>query len=187
MAISPYKQTIEDYKAQLVAKGFVEIGHGIAGTVYEHSSNPRVVVKVQTGRPGDSDMKWVSWCLKNRNPWAVKVLKVRTLPTVETGFAIYMEKLTPATVDQVRNGLTYGGAAGRSIGACLYPKGTHWRFVPGFDGDTSGVADADLAQVLSTIYKLTRRVKGTLQGATDMKPSNFLMRGRQLVFVDPIA
>jgi hypothetical protein len=187
MAISPYKQTVGDYIEQMKAKGFVEIGHGIAGTVFEHPSNPRVVVKVQTGLSNHSDMKWVSWCLKNRNPWAVKVLKIRTLPTVDIGFAIYMEKLTPATANQVRNELTAGGAAGRSSGACLYPKGTHWRFVPGFNGDTSGVADKDLAEVLSVIYKLTRRAQGKLQGATDMKPSNFLMRGRQLVFVDPIA
>lgn len=179
--------TIEEYKAQMVAKGFIEIGHGIAGAVFEHPSNPRVVVKVQTGLSSAPDMKWVSWCAKNRNPWAVKVLKVRTLPTVEIGFAIYMEKLLPATPNQVRNGLSVGGAAGRSIGACLYQKGTHWKFLPDFNGDTSKVADAALGQVLGTIYALTRRSQGRLEGTTDMKPSNFLMRGQQLVFVDPIA
>lgn len=189
--IEKFKETarvyLADYQVQMERNGFKPIGHGIAGTVYEHPTNPKVVVKVTTGKADDADIKWLRWCKQNRNPWAVKVLKIKPLPTKEPAFAIYMERLEPATKQQVDNALQYSGAAGRSIGACLYPKGTHWRFVPDFNGDTSRVANKDIGEVLGVIYKLTRKVNGRLKGTTDMKPDNFLLRGTQVVFVDPIA
>lgn len=185
MGIRQYEQaalpTVDEYKAHLVRKGWKEIGHGATGAVFEHPGGTRVV-KIVSSPAADPAMRWSYWCSKNHNTWSVKVLQVLPLNVkVELGmpsFAIHMEKLTPSTPDKVTQALLAGGA----VGTVLMRKGTHWVFSPTCTGDMSLVADKELAKVLHAIFVLKTRFRAH----TDMKPSNFLLRGTQVVFVDPI-
>lgn len=185
MAIKRYEhaalQTVEEYKAYLVRKGWTEIGHGATGAVFAHPGGKRVV-KITSAPVDDPAMRWSYWCDKNSNPWSVNVLQVQPLNVkVELGmpsFAIHMEKLTPASPEQVTKALL----AANAVGTVLVRKGTHWVFSPTCTGDMSLVADRELAMVLQAVFMLKTRFRAH----TDMKPSNFLLRGTQVVFVDPI-
>jgi hypothetical protein len=182
MAIRRYeevaKEAFDNYLKRLLDMGMERLGKGGFSTVFQHPDHANVVVKVGLETPQSRAYSWLNWCQSVRNRYAPKVHYLNELDTATPTnwkrkapprmFIAFLEKLTPADPQVVRAFFKEHDY----VFAQLEPK--FW----GIDADNfKFVEDKDLLAVLKTIDRI---------GYSDLKLENVMMRGKQIVFADPV-
>lgn len=173
LAREPY----DDYLKRLLNMGIDRIGKGGSASVFQHPKFKNIVVKIGLEGKQSKVYSWLKWCSTTTNPYAPRVYH---LDELEAGppakpksytprmFICFMEKLAPADPKVVKQFFKEHDY----VFAQLEPR--FW----GIDPDNfKHVEDKDLLEVLRAIRRI---------GYSDLKLENMMMRGQQIVFVDPV-
>ena len=185
-------ETLSEYMKRLKKLGIKELGSGSYGVVFQHPTDPNVVVKLL--RQADPDyMTWVEFCKKHpRNPYLPKIIHVasgenvfepeRTGSMPTTMHLVFMEKLTPLSDAEYKQFT-------REILDLARPMSKR-RFVP-FDVDCDyrlwdAVSKQKKDSNLAACGKFIAKMGGT-GTMLDVHMSNVMKRGEQFVIVDPFA
>lgn len=172
------KEAFNDYLKRLIDMGMEKLGKGGFATVFQHPDHENVVVKVGLETPQSRAYSWLKWCQGVSNKYTPKIYYLAELDTqVPTNwkrkapprmFICFMEKLTPADPKVVKTFFKEND----HVFAQLEPR--FW----GIDADNFKlVDDKALLAVLQAINKI---------GFSDLKLENIMMRGKQIVFADPV-
>jgi hypothetical protein len=182
------KEELGSYYKRLPQQGFEELGSGDYATVYQHPRDPSVAVKVAEVDQGCA-LEWLEWCRLSPSPYVPKVHELIHIsfpcsfqyitPTKLRCYIATMEKLEPVTKDEVEVFIrTHDLSNVISLELPVDEEGMFWwSFHP---QNIPTVKDLRLRQVLTKIDELT-----TLNYC-DLKPANFMRRGDQIVFTDPV-
>ncbi len=184
-------ETLTQYVQSLKEKGILSLGKGMSATVFNHPTMPNVVVKMIVA-DDPYYLKYVNFCKKNpNNPWLPRILggpEVRTLvskskvrnkadsPLKRKVIFLFLEKLRPANRNDTKAACEYA--------ASLLENNVRYY---GFDEFSPGdwqllskqTKDRDFATLASFLY--------TFDNYLDLHSTNFMMRGAQLVFNDPVS
>jgi hypothetical protein len=172
LAREPY----DDYLQRLLDMGIVRVGRGGSASVFQHPKFKNIVVKIGLEGKQSCVYTWLKWCAANTNRYAPRVYHLEeletSLPRKAKGtprmFICFMEKLTIAEPKVIKAFFKEHDY----VFAQLEDK--FW----GIDPDNfKHVEDADLLEVLRTIRRI---------GYSDLKLENIMMRGKQIVFADPV-
>jgi hypothetical protein len=182
------KEELGAYYDRLPQQGFEELGSGDYSTVYQHPQESSLVVKVAEVDEGKA-LEWLEWCRLNPSPYVPKVHEIIPISfpcafqhITRTQLPCYlatMEKLEPVTKDEVeaffmKNGLT-------KVMPLELPVDDNNMFWWSFIFETiHSVTDPIMREILRKIHELTNLTY------CDLKPANFMRRGDQIVFTDPV-
>jgi hypothetical protein len=175
-------QDIYDYVDDLIDNHKIKkLGMGDYGVVFQHPSDPNLAVKVMRSDEGNS-IAFLKYARKNwkSNPWLPKIFKIHEYEHNDSGdqyYIVFMEKLKPLPKPKYKEfmekelGIKDEGQSGFYLGNDI-----------GHDTieDVVKVAkDKKLKAVLDFIshYEFN----------TDLGVANLMLRGDQIVFVDPIS
>lgn len=172
------RESFDNYLQRLIDLGIEKLGKGQHATVFQHPTHPNVVVKVSVEGPKSASYSWLSWSETANNRYAPKVYFLSELKTSAPAkwryktpprmFIAFLEKLQPADLPTVRAFFKKHDY----VFLKLEPK--FW----GIDDDNfEYVEDPDLLASLKAI---------TSMGYSDLKSENIMLRGKQIVFVDPV-
>lgn len=169
-------ETYKEYIRRLVDEmDYVKLGEGGFGTVIQHPTLRNVVVKVV--KMDRAYRKFCDFVMKHpHNPWLPKIARLEQLKLDDANlaFAVFMEKLDK--VDEAY--VVKLKEAFRSRYNLKFWSDNQW-----FDRASwrkiAADSPPDFAQ-LATYF-------ATNLNSLDLTPSNFMRRGNQLVFNDPVA
>jgi len=165
-------QTLKEYRHSL---NLAPIGEGLRSVVYEHASDPTLVVKVFHNDAPYLD--WLNFCRRHRgNPCLPVVYSVTLLNVVEPeAYVVEIEKLRPISQYTIKDFfLRLAAAHGLTLNTRLlfieWFTAQGWRRI-------AQTADrlAPIALWFATHYD-----------QLDLNPENIMARGRQIVFSDPV-
>lgn len=184
-------ETLEQYLQFLTKQRIKRIGRGLSSAVFNHPTMPNVAVKMIVSKD-PYYLRYVEFCKKNPgNPWLPKILggpETRILDFEKDGVSaapvlkqkvifVFLEKLKPATFNDIKASVTYFST--------LASLNSGLRFFADFGpGDWSALAkqtkDKNVAALASFLVRFD-------YDYLDLHKGNFMMRGRQLVFLDPVS
>lgn len=155
---SPY-----DYRAQLVASGWQEIGRGAGGTVHHFSSAP-FVVKVSVGDA--AYLEFIKYAIANPGPCLPCATIIHEVQSAGVDWAVtHIEYLTPLS-----------SAAASAVIA--------WWDAFKIAKKTNGSLPAPSSW--STLFERLQKVANSINACYDVKINNVMLRGHDVVFTDPL-
>lgn len=169
-----------DYVSRLCADGAEQIGEGDSASVFFNPREAWVVLKIATTGEGNA-LAWTKWCYENSTLYTPRVFFVEELPFQASWrvayYRAFIEMLTPATETDVVNFISHHklGEVIVRINEPSQPSewAIHQKHIP-------TIIEPDLRKVVEKIHELTHL------NFADLSVRNFMMRGAQLVFVDPV-
>jgi hypothetical protein len=167
-----YRQYVERLHNEM---NYDFLGEGAFGTVFQHPTLSNVAVKIV--KMDSAYKKYAEWCKANRrNPWLPKIASVKglTLDDAPKAYAVFMEKLSPvdaAFVDRFKFAIRDRFDLKLWSDAQWFRKADWLKIAAG--------TPAEFATVATYLANNINRV--------DLLHANFMRRGGQLVFTDPVA
>ena len=188
--IKRYSEEAEQYNAyldRLSRSGIKSLGSGRTGTVFQHPTLPNVAVKVYARQRRENSHKWYKWCESHQqNPFVPKIYHLRKEDNLQfyekdsTSFHIvFMEKLERVTFTTLLRFVQKN-----ELQAAMVLASENKGFFIGPQIEIDKVQDKNLRAVLTTVRKLSLSQRFA---SGDMHRKNFMRRGKQLVFTDPVA
>lgn len=170
-------ETYKEYVKRLLDLDYTKLGEGGFGTVFQHPCFDNVAVKVV--KQDRAYRKFASFCIENpHNPWLPRIASVKSikLDDANLAYVVFMEKLqpvTPAYVAQLKQAMQskYGL---RLWSDTQWFNRASWRAIA-----THKDTPPDFAELAAYFATNLNNI--------DLVPSNFMRRGNQLVFNDPMA
>jgi len=171
-------EDLKQYLARLRdAFVMLPLGHGAYGVVYDHRSDRDMVVKISANDPGD--MEYVKFCMNNSgNRWLPEVHDVHLLDLDEPYevYAVFLQRLEKTTPQAVQ----------RVFAREIAPWVTSWDTY----SERTRLSFPEWKNVLRTAPDpQTRRLAQFLIthfNRLDLLNQNFMQRGSQVVFNDPL-
>lgn len=168
-------ETFKDYAARLEKSGIKSLGEGSFGKVYQHPTYNNVAVKIVRKDPANA--KWLSFCVANKgNPYLPKLYGVQSLDLEGSkhAYAVFMEKLNPCPI-----------GAWLALKTKLAPTYSEEWFLHVNSPRVWArlVTKEKEPNLLAVATFFSRQPLGSL----DLNQSNLLLRGKQIVFVDPVS
>lgn len=208
-----YEETASQYEDRLIKTlGIKRLGAGVFSSVFEHPVYHNVVVKV-VRRVDDAYLRYAEWCMQQgtSNPWLpwiismvpvtldyeahemygkpnpkVPVPKGKFLPhgrfTGGNTFIIFMQRMEKAYKENIRDAIDYiATTLPEDVveGLYLYDRRSFLTFD---QEDWYGIAKHTTDKHLAAFARMA-----VAEGFDDIHDGNVMMRGNQLVFVDPVA
>ena len=174
----PQQETFPAYVARLSAYGLRSVGHGMFSKVFQHPTLQNVVIKVVSNRDYNY-LRFLKWAAKQpHNPYVPTIYATITCGPARKRFTIvFMEKL---------KSLGYG-RANRLLDELFREKGV----IDLLDPESPGQVRKLLRRTIRSsndenLQEVCKYVLKHHGGNTDMHYGNFMLRGRQLVFTDPV-
>ena len=179
-------ETKKQYVERLVnTLGVKQLGDGTFSRVFQHPVYPKVAVKLVAGDP--MYLMYVQLCLKYQsNPWLPKIIGTHEVDfdAEDNATLVFMERLRKATKSEVKEavGILVTSLAGLSADE----KKIATRFIDREgEGEESSMwrilarrsTDSHIRQLGSVLSRIR---------ADDVIQRNLMMRGKQLVVVDPV-
>lgn len=180
-------ESIDNYFKRLAEIGIKRIGRGQYASVFQHPTQPDLVVKVGEANWSKSK-EWLLWCKKNPSRWTPKVTLVEDvsfqLPNggkldVKRCFIAFLEKLQPADGALVKDFLSNLKSLGAMESSYTLVGGKSGYRIRREALKSAGSLTEDLRRTLLTVSRLS-------PNGFDCKVSNFRSRGSQLVLTDPV-
>ncbi len=165
----------EDYSIYLkrIAKlGVRQLGKGRDSVVFQHPTDPKVVVKM-TFEGMSGALGWLKWCSRSKNPFAPRVYHMQKakLGTYQYVFT-FMERLAPTKFDTVVK------VVNAELPVAFQMQASEMRIGIFSKEEIANVKDPDLKEILTVMSRMA--------GKIDFKDGNYMLRGTQLVFTDPV-
>jgi hypothetical protein len=206
------EETASEYEKRLIKTLKIpRLGSGAFSSVFQHPVYHNVVVKV-VRRPDPKYMRYVEWCMRQgtTNPWVPWIIGVapielekehhppfgdpvrttdthiRRLPRFQiTGgktYVVFMQKMKKASKRDIKAALDY-------IGSTMDPQDA--KDIGIWNLSSFNVLDADDWKIIARSTN-DPQLRAFAQRAArynydDIHSGNVMMRGKQLVFVDPVA
>ena len=172
-------ETLVDYLGRLRDKhGLEKIGRGSFSIVFPHPTDPDVVVKLSVR--DRAYMAWVRFAqTRPHNRWLPRILDVQPVEVSDHPgevWAVFMPQLTPASEAGVRSAFSREIAPWADLDA--FSQRTRLSF-PVWRQVLSMTVDPDTKALAQFMIQHFNRL--------DLFDHNFMMRGSQLVFTDPIS
>lgn len=169
-------ETYKEYVTRLIDEmDYIKLGEGGFGTVIQHPTMHNVVVKVV--KMDRAYRKFCDFCMAHpKNPWLPKIARLDPikLDDANLAYVVFMEKLVkvePAFVEKLKE-------AFKDKYNLKYWSDNQW-----FNRESwrkiAAAAPPDFALLASYF--------ATNLNSLDLVPSNFMRRGNQMVFNDPVA
>jgi hypothetical protein len=180
-------ETLDQYFDRLRAKGIRNLGEGAFSVVFDHPTLPSVVVKVIYYKDA-TYMSYVNLCKKHpSNPWLPKILggpEIHVVDSDSTPMSVkqkvlfmFLEKLKPASSSSLSKASIYLGTL---LGLKLTAPSDFEVFEPrDWEKLSYQNKDKDIATLASFLADHPDNL--------DLGPQNFMMRGSQVVFNDPVS
>lgn len=168
-------ETYKEYVRRLHDLNYKFLGEGGFGTVFQHPHFRNVAVKVV--KQDRAYRKFVNFCMANpHNPWLPRIASVKaiTLDDANLAYVVFMEKLDPVKPEFIAE---LKEAMRSKFGLRLWSD-TQW-----FDRASWRKIAAGTPEEFSTVATYFADNLNNI----DLVPSNFMRRGKQLVFNDPMA
>ena len=186
LAMTPVlSESYTEYVTRLVRNlHLIKLGKGANATVFQHPRDPTVAVKVFSTYD-KYFQEYIKWVRKNqRNVFAPKLKGKATVYMRKNSPGIgilFMERLTPVTKEDERKWTQYFA----SFIHHRYPGDSYVRFGSLMNkGDLEELAtNPEVPKDVKDIFKFLRQHEPRL----DPSSANFMLRGDQLVFTDPLA
>lgn len=173
-------EKFDDYIYRLRDSGIKRLGDGAHGEVFVHPTDPTIAVKIVS--KDSANRLWLNFCeTQQENPFVVKIHHIQDIELEDTrkAYAVFMERLKPMTELRYNKFLRSVDLGNRLAEAANYA----WVFIANdkrfWEEAAKGTKDANLAKVAYYLSKTQRRL--------DMNEDNFMLRGNQIVFVDPLS
>ena len=166
-------ETFKEYSKRLSSMGLKELGEGAFGKVFQHPADRDIAVKIV--RRDDANRRWLKFCQSHQdNPFLPKLYGVNTLDVEDSkyAYAVFMEKLKPAPLYKFVSFSEDIADSLRKEGHPVSPK-SFWKDCANFSKDNN------LKEVATFFAKALGRL--------DISMHNVMLRGKQIVFVDPLA
>jgi len=174
------EEPLAAYVSRLAKKhGIKELGSGMFSKVFQHPKLGDVVVKVVSNRDRNF-LRYLTWAIEHQdNPYVPKLLDLRVQPGRKQGkyTIVFMEKLRPITPSRLRPKL-----------AKLFGREDAFKLLSSDRADVTyrllrrAVEGGDLDPHLEELIKYLLDEHEQF----DMHEGNFMLRGNQLVFTDPV-
>lgn len=164
------KTKLKDYVLQLTDKYKIKLlGRGVGGHVFQHPTMPDVAVKVCTAKDVNY-MKYAKYCMKHSlNPWVPKIMHIEDVANSSGDYHIvFMEKLRSISMREFSEFL-------EDVLSIDHLKPTDDEI---HDAASMKHGDSDLQSLLRYLV--------SFDDALDFTAQNFMKRGKQIVFVDPL-
>lgn len=168
------------------------LGKGAFGHVFQHPTFKDVAVKIFNVTEDKRFARYIEWCAKNQNnPWVPKILHIeqRNMPNFR-GFKddphmfVFMEKLSPSTKQAIRaalklfiNPVPINERSERMLEAL---SASNLRILN--RSDWKKIAECAAGDV----KVMTSRLAQIGDNNLDIHDKNVMLRGKQLVFTDPV-
>ena len=180
-----------EYLDRVWELGIKHLGAGSFATVFQHPTDPNIVVKIVTRRD-PAYLNYLNWARKNqRNRYVPKILAVYKVrfKFKDSAIIVFMEKLKPLKpAEWVQFAYSLIGTKHKEITDMLFlhvtPVHTDERLrlrLEDYGWIAKHTADKDLKEIMFVLPKL---------GKPDLKRNNVLKRSGefhdQFVFVDPV-
>lgn len=168
-------ETYKEYVTRLHDLDYRFLGEGGFGTVFEHPTFSNVAVKVV--KQDRAYKKFVTFCMQHpRNPWLPRIASIKDLQLDDANLAyvVFMEKLQPVKptfIAELKEAMRSKFGL-RPWSDTQWFNRASWRHI-------AANSPKDFAE-LATYF-------ATNLNNVDLVPSNFMRRGNQLVFNDPVA
>ena len=162
-------ETLSQYRKRLSKLKVKKLGGGWFSDVYQHPTLPDVAVKI-VHRKDPKYVEYARECMSLQNPWLPRVYGIETREVQWKGKAItltfvFLEKLKRAKyLDRVESVKKFSRSA-------IDFDDVNWRRV-------RRNKDPEIRQVGKLLTKLE---------ANDLQDCNVMLRGKQIVFTDPVA
>lgn len=173
--LPPLLEKRSAYEKLLVSKGAKLIGNGESSNVYSVPSGTNVVKvgPIYETAEEEGALVWLEWCRANRSVYVPRIDHLESMD--DSYFVCSMEHLKNARMADIQKFIK-----DNDLQKVLTPKSGHAdRFV--LSKDIKSKAPAALLEVLRQLSRMT-----STAFLLDLKVENFMLRGNQLVFTDPI-
>lgn len=152
-----------EYRKQLIANGWPQIGSGAGGTVH-HSSSAKFVVKVSEGDA--AYLAFIKYAIANPCPCLPRATIIHEVQSDGADWAVtHIEYLTPLSSASASNVTAWWEAfkiAKKTNGPL--PNPSSW----------------------STLFEQLQKVANSINACFDVKINNVMLRGHDVVFTDPL-
>lgn len=173
-------ETFKDYAHRLEKSGIKMLGEGAFGKVYQHPTYNNVAVKIVRKDPANA--KWLRFCVAHKgNPYLPKLYGVQALDIDDSkkAYVVFMEKLKPCPVGAYWALYTH-------VIPGANPGNSHYALKLNINNPYVWAMFAKVAaepnlKALALLFAKCRL------GSLDLSQSNLMLRGEQIVFVDPLA
>lgn len=185
------EESFDAYVERLIKRhGINQIGKGYWGIVFQHPTHPDIVVKVYKGQDQDYT-KYLNWCQRNQdNPYVPKIIDVHSHEYLDKRKGVgnrdvryqsffeivFMEKLKPVSLAEYKRQLKNLGI-NDFIDTGNVEDLTYDAFEEAYQ---EGYMDVDLA-------KWWKFIRTMPEDRLDINHRNVMLRGKQLVFIDPLS
>ena len=170
-----HAETYKEYVSRLHKLKLPTLGEGAFGKVFQHPEFSNVAVKVV--RSDDAYLRLAKFAMENPgNRWLPKVASFRHVDFDDStdGYVVFTEKLEPIGFSEFNSFLIQlEGLCKHRVGASgdeLFSL-KEWKSI-------ADSAPSDLATVIKWLY--------TCGLGMDLHAHNFMKRGKQIVFNDPV-
>lgn len=176
------KILFEEFFERLDGRGFKEIGCGDYARVFQHPRNSNTVIKVSVNED-DGAINWLRWCRDNPSRYVPRVRAVIEIQLQRNEYSIpyfiaYMELLTEADVDEINSFIQVNQLSTIIKPLCIGDDGTqHWSLDA---RELNAINDPELYRTIDAIQQMCELTYA------DLKVSNFMLRGSQVVITDPV-
>ena len=175
---------MDDYVNHFISKGAKRLSGGASAEVLEFKGN---VIKIFAPINDPGMARYLSFCLSNKNnPFVPKIEKILKSWTSEEDrwiYAVFMENLKPSSSDFEKsiNGVFYA-ADDLQFGKSIKDDNEFFnKFKKTIIQFSKGGMEKSIDDVLSFLRKGISKFKY----GVDFGPQNWMMRGSQLVLIDP--
>ena len=168
-------ETYKEYVQRLHELKLPTLGEGAFSSVFRHPELPNVAVKVVRG--DDAYLEFIKFAMENpNNRWLPKVASFKHVDFGDStnGYLVFTEKLTPIDSSEFKSFLSqleeFCGVSANPLSSKLFgPK--EWKSL-------ENNVPPDLATVVKWL--------NTCGLGIDLHSDNFMKRGKQIVFNDPV-
>ena len=166
------KESYSSYLKRIAKLGARQLGKGRDSVVFQHPTDSKVVVKM-TFEGMSGTLGWLKWCSMSKNPFVPRVYHMQKakLGIYQYVFT-FMEKLVPTKFDTVVKVVNANLPAEFRMPARVMRLGMFSK------EEVENVKNPDLKEVLTVMRRMA--------GKIDFKDGNYMLRGTQLVFTDPV-
>jgi hypothetical protein len=192
------EESLEDYLKRLVTKEKIKkLGGGAFSQVFQHPQFHNVVTKVYSGKD-KLFAKYVQWCLQHQNnPYVPEIIEQVEYQNpdpgakIKTYHIVFMQKMTPIKTEKV-----YTAAFVKALGLDASDDDEEEII----DQLADGIDTADMYVITSAVKQAFKLGKGDKYfvemwkhilsygvNNLDLHKGNVMLRGKQLVFSDPVA
>jgi len=178
---------MDSYINHFISKGAKRLGGGASAEVLEYKNE---VIKIYAPINDPGMTRYLSFCLSNKsNPFTIKINKIlKTWATEEDRwiYAIFMENLSPVRDDFTKdlNNVLLGDEfqLGYKFGEALKDDNKFFYNIKSIIMKYSKKSNEKSVDSIINFLKSSIRI---YKYSIDFGPSNWMMRGNQLVLIDP--